>query len=137
MHVENKPTLLSDVTDVIWCAYLNFCKISINLKPENLDFWVEAFYTKIFYYEKIWSHTVSEYQLSYSCISKDFLCFLFSSCHTIIKILSRQCFINYVIYPHCCQNRYGHMNVTYYQMATMQHLLSHSMTFRSIPAWAV
>ena len=56
MHVENKPILPSEITDVIWRVYLNFHEINTNswkFYPENLLFQVKWFYIKTFSYENL------------------------------------------------------------------------------------
>ena len=56
MHLKTKPIIPSDVTDVIWCVYLNFHEIDNNSQkfyPENLTFYNKGFYKKIFYYENL------------------------------------------------------------------------------------
>ena len=61
MHVENKPILPSDVTDVIWRVYLIFHQINTNSQkfyPENLLFFTLKGFIQKFSPMKIWSHMV-------------------------------------------------------------------------------
>ena len=60
MHVENKPILSSDVTNIIWGVYLNYQKINTNSQkfiPKSYFFELKGFIQK-FSTTKSWSRMV-------------------------------------------------------------------------------
>ena len=73
---KTKPIILSDVTDVIWCVYLNFHEIDNNSQkfyPENLTFYNKGFIWK-FSTMKIWSHTIPGIHIILCCQTTFSIC---------------------------------------------------------------